>query len=112
MEFEAAVSLAVARKAHRGANLAIYYRSGDNIRVIWVNTADGDRFALKVNITIAKAGVYAGLDFNYIAIVGIVNGCLDVVKIRRGIVIDGDCPRLTGNCQKQTSKNKGHPFHF
>ena len=86
--------------------------SGNYIWVIWVCAADGDRFALKVNITIAKASVSTRLDVDCVAIVRIVNRRLNRAKICRGIVIDGDCPRLTGNCQKQTSKNKGHPFHF
>jgi hypothetical protein len=62
--------------------------------------------------SVPGSGVSAGLDFDCVAVVGVVDSGLDVTEIGGRIVIDGDCPRLTGNCQKQTSKNKGHPFHF
>jgi hypothetical protein len=51
--------------------------------------------------------------FNYdnITIVGILYCCLNVIEIRRAIVIDGDYFRLTGNDQKQAYKGKNQVFH-
>jgi hypothetical protein len=117
VKFEAAVSVAprasiTTPQTLIKAHLAIYYCCGDNIRVIWVNTADGDRFALKVNITIAKAGVSTRLNLDCVAIVSIVYSCLDVIKIRWAIVIDRDYPGLAGAAQEHAGKDKKHFVHI
>ncbi len=82
---------------NRGLQNPTDYCSGYDIVVVWVGAADGDGLALKVDIAIAGASVYAGLDFNNIAVVGIINGCLDVGELRGAIVIDSDYSRLAGN---------------
>ncbi len=77
--------------------IAVNYRSSNYIRVIWVNTVDGNCFAEEVDIPVTVAGVYSGLDFNDVTVVGIIDSGLNVVEIRRVIVIDGDYSRLGCN---------------
>jgi hypothetical protein len=59
-------------------------------------------FASKINIAITIATISAGLNYHDILIISVVDRCLDVIEIRWGIVIDGDCACCTRNCQKQT----------
>lgn len=95
-----------------GSAVAVNYCYGYDIVVVWVGWADGDGLALKVDIAVAGAGVYAGLDFNYIAVVGIIDGCLDVGEICGAIVINGDYSRLAGNGHKEESQTENQLFHL
>jgi len=78
-------------------SLSVYYCGSDDAGIIWVDASDGYGFTLEVDITASQPDISAGLDFDCIAIVCIVNSGLDVVEIGwRAIVIDGDRPCLTG----------------
>ena len=77
--------------------VTIYDRSCHNIGVIGVCAADRDSSAAKVHISIAIAGVSAGFNLYDVAVIGIVNCRLDIIKIRRAIVINGDCSCPAGN---------------
>jgi hypothetical protein len=67
-----------------------------------VFAAHCNELAPEIDVPIAGAGICAGINHNGIAVVGIVYCCLDVIEIGWGIVIDGDYPCCTRNCQKQT----------
>jgi hypothetical protein len=58
---------------------------GDDLRVVWVGATNCYGLAEKVDIAVAAAGICAGLDFNNVARVGVVDCCLDIIKISRTI---------------------------
>ena len=74
---------------------------GDDAGVIWVGAADGDSPSAKVDVVGGGISICAGEDNYYITVVGIVDSGLDIVKIRRAIVVNGDCPCPTGGRQGQ-----------
>jgi hypothetical protein len=74
----------------RIAAIAVNDRGGDDVGVVWVNASDCDGLAEEVDVSISGASVRAGLDFDNIAVIRIVNCRLNVIEIRRPIVIDID----------------------
>jgi len=86
--------------------VAIDDRIVDDVRVVWVCAADGDGLALKVDITIALAGISTWLDFDNITIVRIIYCCLDVVEICGAIIVNGDYPCLAGNGHQKVNKSE------
>jgi hypothetical protein len=83
---------------------------GDDAWIVWVSASDSDGFAKKLNIAVAIARVCTGKDNYYIAIIGIINRGLNIVKIRRPIIINrnyspraGTYPRQKNNAEKQMS---------
>lgn len=70
--------------------VAIDDSSSNNIGVIGVYTANRDGFTVKINIPVALTAVYAGLYHNNVFVGGGVYCRLNVVKIRRPIVVNGD----------------------
>jgi hypothetical protein len=83
---------------------------GDEVRVCRVNASDSDGFAEEVDIAVAGAGVRAGEDNDKIAVAGIINCRLNIIKIIRPIVINDDYFRPTGNSQEQEDRNKKELF--
>ena len=79
-------------------------RSNDN-RIICINAPDSDGLAEKVDVPVAIAGVCSGLDFDNIAVIGIVDCRLDVVEICGVIVINSDYPGTAWNGCQQANKN-------
>jgi hypothetical protein len=77
--------------------IAVDYCSSDYIGVIWVCASDGDGLAEKVNVSVTRTGVSSGLNFNNIATICIIDCRLDIIEIRRAIVINGDSAALAGN---------------
>ena len=92
-------------------SVTIDYCCGHNVGVIRVDTADGDGFTKKIDVAVAIAGICARLDFDNIAVSGIVDSCLNVIEIRLPIVIDGDYSCLAGNHEKQPYKDDNCLFH-
>jgi hypothetical protein len=74
--------------------------------------SDDDGFALKIDVAVAEASVSTWLDFDYIAIVGVVYCRLDIVKIGWAVIIDSDYPRLAGKDQKQKRQTEKQFFHL
>jgi hypothetical protein len=70
---------------------------GNYVGVIWVNAADCYSPAAKVNIPISIAGINPVSNDYGIAVIGIIDSGLNVVEIRRLIVINVDYFSLTGN---------------
>jgi hypothetical protein len=85
------------------AALAVDHACCDYIRVVRVSASNGDGLAEEVNIAVALAGVCSGKDNHYVAVVGIVDCGLDIVEIRKPIVINGDHLPTTRNGKKQPS---------
>jgi hypothetical protein len=65
--------------------------------------AEGNGLAFEINIPVAVAAVGPVSNKNRITIVGIINRRLDVVEIRRIVVINGDCfsVNLQYDCQHE-----------
>jgi hypothetical protein len=87
-------------------SVAVDDSPGDNAWVVWVYAANSDGLAEKVNVTVAGAGICTGQDNYYVAIVGIINRGLDIVKIRRAVIVDGDCPRPARNRKEYTNPDE------
>lgn len=91
--------------------IAVDDSCSDYVRVVRGNTSDRDGFAEEVNIVVAFAGICAGEDDDNIAIIGIVDCCLDIVEIRRAVIIDGDYFGLSGDGQEQANPQQQDFFH-
>lgn len=79
----------------------------NNIRIGGICTRQSDILAKKVDVFLIKAE----LNENNIAITAIVYSCLDVVKIRRVVVINSDYFCLTRDCQ-QANPDENQLFRF
>ena len=85
--------------------IAVDDSGGDNVWIVRVCTADGDGFALEIDIPVAISGVCAGIDHDGIAMIRIVDCRLDVTEIRWSIIIDVD--DLSAGCYGRThNQNK------
>jgi len=71
-----------------------------------VLAAHRNRFAEKVNIPVALSGISPVSNKNRIAVIRIVDGCLDIVEIGWAVIIDSDYFGLAGNSQKQAYKRE------
>jgi hypothetical protein len=83
----------------------------NNTRFWAIFTSHSNVFALKVNISVAWPCVSAISDNNCVAVVGVIYCRLDVVKICRAIVINGDYSCLA-HCREQTNKGKNQFVHL
>jgi len=84
-----------------------------NYAIFWaIFAAHRNRSAEKVNISVAIAGINTVSDKNRITVIGIVDGRLNVIKLRSAIVINVDYSCLAGNGQKQQSKAEKQLFHL
>jgi hypothetical protein len=72
------------------STIAVNNRGSHNVWVIRVDTSDGDGLAVEINITVTIAGICAGIDCDDITIISGVYSSLNVIEIRRAIVIDVD----------------------
>jgi hypothetical protein len=85
---------------------------GDDACIVWVSASDSDGFAKKLNIAVAGARICAGQDNYYIAVVGIVDCGLDIVKIRRPIIINGNYSPRAGTHPRQKNNAEKQMSHF
>jgi hypothetical protein len=65
-----------------------------------------------IDISIPFAAVNTIFHYNCVAVIGIVNRRLDVIKIRRAVVIDGNYSGLAGDSQQEAGKDKNRFVHF
>lgn len=86
--------------------VAVYNYGGDYVGVIGVDTPDRYGKTVKIDVAVAPAAVYAAADNDDIAVVGIVDCCLNVIKISYPIATNDDCLRATGSYQKYKDKNE------
>jgi hypothetical protein len=67
--------------------------------------ADSNGLAFEINIAVASAYIYA-IGCNYrVAVIGIIDSCLDIVKIRGAIVIDVNS-FCGGGCREANRQEK------
>jgi hypothetical protein len=80
-------------------------RSGDDVGVVGLSRADGDSLAFEVDVSISGPGVCSGLDFDGVAVVGIIDCGLDVAEIGGVIVVNGDYSGHAGaGCEEYSEK--------
>jgi hypothetical protein len=92
---------------HRTILVAVNDSCSDHVWVIRVCVPQGDVFAIEVDIfKIASLG-----NDNGIAIVGVVDSCLDVIEIGRAIIVNVDDFCVGSSGEGQYYKEQGN-FHF
>jgi hypothetical protein len=104
VEIESAMKIAF-------GSVAVDDGRGDNVGVVGVGAADGYALSEKVNVSVARSRVCAGLNFHNVTVIGMVNRCLYVVKIGGTVIVNGDYSRLARHNSQQPNQCDNCLFH-
>jgi hypothetical protein len=91
--------------------LAVDYRCGDYVVVFRPDASDSNSLALKIDVSVADALIYAGEKHDDVAVIGIIYCCLNCDKVCPPIIVNYDYSGCAGD-RKHQANYRNHDLHF